>query len=336
MSDKEVYQQMLLAVDDAGKEAATRHREQRLTGERPKPGEHGGEEEETHYMNYENLMLRLRGMRESLEWEKEKAEERERQKKEEEEKAAIPLCHHVRENAKLCLSAAVRGKHYCKYHLGQRGRRLKMARARARRERWRVELPPLEDLYAVQVGIQHVVDALGAGQIDRHDARVLLQGLRQAASNLRLPEEHWAGSNRFDDVEEVEWDSFEKEHGLAEDMDVDTPPDEAFPPATEPETEVTAEEPVSEDSRELQELLARDPEACKRRAAQLVRKYRRRLEQDRERLDEAVRVLEAMRRSDELHKKEPITAKAETGADNAALAEQSETGNNGQRAKEAS
>jgi hypothetical protein len=53
MSDEEVYQQMLVAVEDAEKEAATRHREQRLTGQRPKPGEHGGEEEETHYMNYE-------------------------------------------------------------------------------------------------------------------------------------------------------------------------------------------------------------------------------------------------------------------------------------------
>jgi hypothetical protein len=72
MSDKEVYEQMMVAVEDAEKEATTRHREQRLTGERPEPGEHGGEEEKTHYMNYENLMLRLSEMRQLLEWEKKK------------------------------------------------------------------------------------------------------------------------------------------------------------------------------------------------------------------------------------------------------------------------
>jgi len=62
-----------------------------------------------------------------------------------------------------------------------------MARARARRERWRLEMPPLEDPYAVQVGIMQVLDALGSGQLDRGPACAMLYGLRQAASHLRLP-----------------------------------------------------------------------------------------------------------------------------------------------------
>ena len=78
---------------------------------------------------------------------------------------------------------------YCHFHLSIRGRRLKMARARARGERCCVELPPLEDLYAVQVGIQHVLDALLRGQLDRHLGGVVLYGLQQAASNVRLPQE---------------------------------------------------------------------------------------------------------------------------------------------------
>jgi hypothetical protein len=161
---------------------------------------------------------------------KEKAEERERQKKEEDEKVVIPLCHHIRENGRPCRAAAVRKQKYCSYHLKHRGRRLKMARARARSERWRVELPPLEDLYAVQVGIQRVFDAVADEQLDRSQAWAMLYGLQQAATNLRLPQEVWENSDRFGDGEQVEWDSFAKEHGLAEDFDVDTPPDEAFPP----------------------------------------------------------------------------------------------------------
>ena len=105
-----------------------------------------------------------------------------------------------------------------------------MARARARSERWRVELPPLEDLYAVQVGIQRVLDAVAGEQLERSQAWAMLYGLQQAATNLRLPKEVWEDSDHFGDGEQCELVNFAKEHGLPEDMDVDTPPDEAFPP----------------------------------------------------------------------------------------------------------
>src|SRR5271167_3596749 len=67
------------------------------------------------------------------------------------EKVVIPTCHHIKENGRRCGSAAVSDRDYCHFHLSIRGRRLKMARARARGERYCVELPPLEDLYSVQV-----------------------------------------------------------------------------------------------------------------------------------------------------------------------------------------
>ena len=145
---------------------------------------------------------------------------------------------------------------YCHFHLTIRGRRLKMARARARGERCCVELPPLEDLYAVQVGIQQVLDALLSGQLDRHLGGVVLYGLQQAASNVRLPQEVWDESARFNNVGKTTWRGFEKDHGLPEGFDVDTPPDEAFPPAaTSPGTIALAgEELVTEDDIELEEL----------------------------------------------------------------------------------
>lgn len=143
---------------------------------------------------------------------------------------AIKTCQHFRENGKLCRSAAVTDRDYCYFHLSFRGRRLKMARARARGQRWRLELPPLEDLYAVQVGLQQVLDAMADGHLDRHLGGLMLYGLQQAATNLRCPQEVWEKSSRFDDVEQMKWPGFEKEHGLPEGFDVDTPPEEAFPP----------------------------------------------------------------------------------------------------------
>ena len=140
---------------------------------------------------------------------------------EEEPKVIIPICHHIKEDGYRCGSAAVTDRRYCYFHLGIRGRRLKMARARARGERWRVELPPLEDLYAVQVSLQHVLDAMLSGQLDRRMGGVVLYGLQQAAGNLRLPQAAW-DSGRFDEVAEATWCGFEKAHGLPEGFDVDT------------------------------------------------------------------------------------------------------------------
>ena len=227
----------------------------------------------------------------------------------EQDKVVIKTCRHVKENGSCCGSAAVSDRDYCHFHLSIRGRRLKMARARARGERCCVELPPLEDLYAVQVGIQQVLDALLSGQLDRHLGGVVLYGLQQAATNVRLPQEQWEQSHRFNNVGKTVWPGFEKDHGLPEGFDVDTPPDEAFPPpVTSPGTIAPAgEERVTEDDIELEELAERDPAACKRRALQLARKYRRRLHHEEDKLARACRILEAARRNDEAQKKQPST-----------------------------
>lgn len=234
-----------------------------------------------------------------------------------EEKIVIPTCRHIKENGRLCGSAAVADRTYCHFHLSIRGRRLKMARARARGQRGLLQLPPLEDLYGVQVGIMQVLDALTSGQLDRRLGGVVLYGLQQAASNLRLPAEAWEESARFDNVGKTTWPGFEKEHGLPKGFDVNTPPDQAFPPpVTSPGTiSHEAEEPVTEDDIELEELLARDPEACKRRALQLARKYRRRLRHEEEKLARACRILEAARRNDEARKKEPATVNTAASPD---------------------
>ena len=121
------------------------------------------------------------------------------------EKIVIKTCDHVKENGRCCGSPAVTRPRLLPLSPEHRGRRLKMARASARGERCCVELPPLEDLYAVQVGIQHVLDALLSGQLDRHLGGVVLYGLQQAASNVRLPQEEWDESARFNQVAKTKW-----------------------------------------------------------------------------------------------------------------------------------
>ena len=146
----------------------------------------------------------------------------------------------------------------------------------------------------MQVGIQQVLDALGSAQLDRSTARTMLTGLRQAAANLRLPQADWDKSSRFDKVEEIIWDGFEEAHGLPENFDVDTPPDEAYPlAATAPVTEITSEDAAPEDDLGLEDVLARDPAAARRRAAELVRKYRRKIRYDEDKLERALYLLEA-------------------------------------------
>src|SRR5208283_4667980 len=95
---------------------------------------------------------------------------------------AIKLCHHIKEDGILCKSAALHGRDYCYSHLTFRGRRMRIAQQRARQRPSRLELPPLEDLNAVQVAIMQVLDAITGDRIERHDAALVLYGLQQASS----------------------------------------------------------------------------------------------------------------------------------------------------------
>ena len=96
------------------------------------------------------------------------------------------LCHHFMENGLYCQSPALRDRRYCYSHLRLRGQRLRMARAIARRQPYRFDLPALDDLYAVQAAVEHVARALGAGLMERRQAGTLLYALQQSAINHRI------------------------------------------------------------------------------------------------------------------------------------------------------
>src|SRR5271165_5054750 len=96
------------------------------------------------------------------------------------------LCHHFMENGLYCQSPALRDRRYCYSHLRLRGQRLRMARAIARRQPYRFDLPALDDLFAVQAAVEHVARALGAGLMERRQAGTLLYALQQSAINHRI------------------------------------------------------------------------------------------------------------------------------------------------------
>jgi len=47
---------------------------------------------------------------------------------------SVKICQHVKVDGTLCRVPPLKGRHYCHFHLENLGRRLRMARARARRE----------------------------------------------------------------------------------------------------------------------------------------------------------------------------------------------------------
>src|SRR5271166_4283554 len=166
------------------------------------------------------------------------------------------LCHHFMENGLYCQSPALRDRRYCYSHQRLRGQRLRMARAIARRQPYRFDLPALDDLFAVQAAVEHVARALGAGLLERRQAGTLLYALQQSAINHRIlalvqmdaassagpalsnptlsPTPGEKGGAPADRVEQKrlveEYPQFEAEFGLPPGIDLSQPAHVVFPP----------------------------------------------------------------------------------------------------------
>ena len=143
------------------------------------------------------------------------------------------FCHHVHENGGFCQSPPVQKRNYCYFHLEQLGRRMQMARARAKGERVPFTLPLLEDLYSVQVGLIQLADAITAGDIEPKRAQILLSVLRLAASNLKG--QGWTPFRRFLVDENTSFalldnPGFEDTFKLPKRFDLSQQPEVAFPP----------------------------------------------------------------------------------------------------------
>jgi len=137
-----------------------------------------------------------------------------------------------------CQSPAMRDRRHCFYHSNWRARRMAMARARSRGEKWWFTLPPLEDMRAVQSAIAQVIEALAAELIDLKHAQGLLNGLRLASHNFRAvkawisPTSKYHNEGYFEHI--ARYPGLEQSYGLPDDIDLDADPCELFPVQAEP------------------------------------------------------------------------------------------------------
>lgn len=158
------------------------------------------------------------------------------------------FCHHVNPAGVFCGGLPAKHRDYCFWHMHETGRRMKAARARARSERVFIQLPVLDDLHAVQVGVMQLAEAIAHGEIDHQSGRLMLSVLRLAASNLKS-ERGWRQRGPADtigcDADIVGEDpGFERKYGLPKGFDLSLPPEVAFPPPPQPSVvQVCAEQP---------------------------------------------------------------------------------------------
>jgi hypothetical protein len=130
---------------------------------------------------------------------------------------------------------------YCYYHLMQRGRRLRRARALRDNLPYRFEIQSLDNLYAVRAALTDIAQALAAGQLDPPTAGKLLYAIQQvSATNRRIEQMEAAqaanaqseadGNSRIQECPE-----FEKQFGLPPGADLDAETDAVLQKAVEEE-----------------------------------------------------------------------------------------------------
>jgi hypothetical protein len=220
-------------------------------------------------------------------------------------------CRHIKEDGFFCQGPPLHGREYCRFHLRALGRRIRMARERARREPHRLVLPILEDMNAVHVALMQVLDALASGQLEDKRAGLLLYGLQQASTNLRsltaapclvVADEQQEGRAE-------EYPGFEEEFDLPKDLDLTTPPEVAFPAAAATATAAKAKPSpyrsnpwhrVGPEDVELEEILhTQGEQAYQKRRDELESKSWKQIARERRQVADAHRIVEAARRNEQ-------------------------------------
>ena len=101
-------------------------------------------------------------------------------------------CHHVKADGVYCGSPALRERKYCYYHLMERARRLRRARALRDNVPYRLEIPPLDNLYAIRAAISDIAQALACRPA--RPARCRQASLRHPVGQLHQPPHREDGS----------------------------------------------------------------------------------------------------------------------------------------------
>src|SRR5450755_1915706 len=164
-------------------------------------------------------------------------------------------CRHVKEDGAYCGSPALRERKYCYYHLMQRGRRLRRARALRDNLPYRLEIQSLDNLYAVRDALSDIAQAPAAGQLESRTAGKLLYAIQQVSSTNRRIEQMEAAqleSRKYlpdqphaeDNSRVQECPEFEAKFGLPPGADLDAVTDAVLQKADE-EAEIRQSESES-------------------------------------------------------------------------------------------
>ena len=98
-------------------------------------------------------------------------------------------CRHVKEDGAYCGSPRLRDHKYCYYHLLQRGRRLRRARALRDNLPYRLEIQSLDNVYAIRSALTEIAQALASGQLEAPVAGKLLYAIQQVSATTRRIEQ---------------------------------------------------------------------------------------------------------------------------------------------------
>ncbi len=148
-------------------------------------------------------------------------------------------CHHIHPNGAYCGSPSLRDHKYCYYHLDERARRLRRARALRDNVPYRLDIPALDNPYAVRNAISEIAQAIAAGQLEPLAAGKLLYAVQLAAANNRRIEQmeakaaKEAAGSQTDNSRVQEFPDFEEKLGLTPGADLDAETDAVLQQADE-------------------------------------------------------------------------------------------------------
>jgi len=147
---------------------------------------------------------------------------------------SVRTCNHIRKNGRLCQSPALHGRNFCYFHLTNRARRQKAARALRCDAKVPLNLPFPEDIYSIQVSLHEVMVAIAEKRIDPSDAGRLLYSLQLASTNVIAAGAAQDGLAYLADDEYSEglpvraYPSLEEDFDLPRGIDLTVDPDDDF------------------------------------------------------------------------------------------------------------
>jgi len=97
---------------------------------------------------------------------------------------SIARCQHIKVNGVQCGSPSLKNRKLCHFHQRWQQGRIQLNANQARRSRYSLDLPILEDANSIQVALMQGMRLLLTNQVDHKTAALLFYALQTASTNL--------------------------------------------------------------------------------------------------------------------------------------------------------